>query len=228
MIKRNLNGRRSLKTVAPLFLIGLSIDGSSALAQQGPAASADRGSLGNPSFLQSPVRSIDANSPGVFSGISLNVTDRLSIESYFRGSSTLSAGALGSAPRVQSYSLAGQTVMGQYRFGDDQNSFRPRLGAGLAYNIGTGDQGLGIPAALHGDPINLERGLSNRGVYGLGLALEVGASYALSKSWYLEGSVMKSYIRSSGTTLSAGATSGLPGLKIDPLKFSFAVGFKFD
>jgi outer membrane protein len=228
MIKRNLHGKTSLKIIAHLFLVGLSIAGSFALAQQGPASSADRGSIGQSSFLQSTVRSIDASSPGIFSGISLTVTDKLSIESYFRGSSTLSVGAIGSAPRVQSYSLAGQTLMGQYRFGDDQSSFRPRLGAGLAYNIGTDDQGLGIPAALHGDLFNSERGLNNRGVNGLGLALEVGASYALSKSWYLEGSVMKSYIRSSGTTLSAGATTGLPGLKIDPLKFSFSVGFKFD
>ena len=228
MIKRISNCRTSLKIVAHLFLLGLTAAGSAVVAQQGPASGADRTSPANPSFLQSPVRSIDASSPGVFSGISLSVTDKLSIESYFRGKSTLSVGAVGSAPRVQSYSLSGQTVMGQYRFGDDQSSFRPRLGAGLAYNLSSGDQGLGIPGALHGDSVVIERGLNSRSVNGLGLALEVGASYALSKSWYLEGSVIKSYIRSSGSALNAGVAPGLPGLKIDPLMFSFSVGFKFE
>jgi outer membrane protein W len=210
-----------------LVLVGLSTMVTMAYAQQGLSVGSDRGSISSPPFLQSQNRSVDANTPGVFTGISLSVSEKLSIESYFRGNSTLSAGALGSPPRVQSYSLAGQTVMGQYRFGDDQNSFRPRLGAGLAYNLTSSDQALGIPGALHGDASYLDRGQNSRSVNGLGLALEVGASYALSRSWYLEGSVMKSFIRSSGSTLSAGAAPGLPGLKIDPLMFSFSVGFKF-
>jgi hypothetical protein len=209
-------------------VLGLSVLGTSALAQQGLPNSADRAADPGASLFQGSVRSIESPTPGVFSGISLSVSEKLSIESYFRGKSTLNAGALGAAPRVQSYSLSGQTVMGQYRFGDDQSSFRPRLGAGLAYNLSSADLGIGIPGALHGDSSNLEAGLSGRRVSGLGMAVEVGASYALSKSWYLEGSVMKSYIRSAGTTLSAGAAPGLPGLRIDPLKFSFSVGFKFD
>jgi outer membrane protein len=210
------------------LVLGLSLSGSLAFAQQGISAGTDRSSAEGPAVLRSPIRSFDSNSPGVFSGISLSVSDKLSIESYFRGNSTVSSGAIGSPPRVQSYSMVGQTVMGQYRFGDDQSSFRPRLGAGLAYNFSSKDQGLGIPGALHGDPTYLDRGQNGRSVNGLGLALEVGASYALSKSWYLEGSVIKSYIRSSGSALNAGSTPGLPGLKIDPLMFSFSVGFKFE
>ncbi len=227
MSMTNPRGTLIVSLSTSLVLIGLSATVTTARAQQGLSAGSDRGTLSAPSLLQTQNHGLDANTPGVFSGISLSVSEKLSIESFFRGNSTLSAGALGSPPRVQSYSMAGQTVMGQYRFGDDQSSFRPRLGAGLAYNLTSADQALGIPGALHGDPSYLERGQNSRGVNGLGLALEVGASYALSRSWYLEGSVMKSFIRSSGTTLSSGASTGLPGLKIDPLMFSFSVGFKF-
>jgi outer membrane protein len=227
MIKKNFSGGSIFGRAGGLILLGLGMFGASALAQPGLSNGGDRTSLGNPSFLQSQTRALDANSSGVFSGISLSVTDKLSIESNFRGTSTLSTGAIGSPPRVQSFSLAGQTVMGQYRFGDEQSSFRPRLGAGLAYNLSGADQGLGIAGALHGDPTYSERGQTSRGLNGVGLALELGASYELSRSWYLEGSVMKSYIRSSGSALNAGAAPGLPGLKIDPLMFSFSVGFKF-
>lgn len=223
----NSRGPLIARLSASLVLVGLSAVLTTAHAQQGLSVGSDRGSVSTPMLLQTQNRGADANTPGVFSGISLSVSEKLSIESYFRGNSTLSAGALGSPPRVQSYSLTGQTVMGQYRFGDDQSSFRPRLGAGLAYNLTNSDQSLGIASALHGDSSSLERGQSSRSVNGLGVALEVGASYALSRSWYMEGSVMKSFIRSSGSTLSAGAAPGMPGLKIDPLMFSFSVGFKF-
>jgi outer membrane protein W len=224
MVMKNLHVVTMFCRRSSSMLFGLSLISGSAIAQQSLSLGADRAA---PAFLQSQTRTLDSSRSGVFSGISLSVSEKLSIESYFRGPSSLSAGAIGSPPRVQSYSLAGQTVMGQYRFGDDQNSFRPRLGAGLAYNLSSGDQAIAMPGALHGDLSVLDRSQNSRSVNGLGLALEVGASYALSRSWYLEGSVMKSYIRSSGSTLSAGAAPGLPGLRIDPLMFSFSVGFKF-
>jgi outer membrane protein W len=166
--------------------------------------------------------------PGVFSGIAIPLSDRLSIESFARSNSSLSSGALGAPPKVQAYSTVGQTVMGQYRFGDEKSSFRPRLGAGLAYNLNTADRSVGLASALHGDPFATEKSFNARTVNGLGMALEVGASYALSNSWYLEGSVMKSFVRSSGSALNGATGLGAaPGLKIDPLMFSFSLGFKF-
>jgi outer membrane protein W len=226
MAKKTWRGVEVRYALGSFFLACLLIS-ESTWAQLQSARTLEGQSADSSAFLSKAIRGVDSNSLGVFSGISFAVSEKLSIESYFRGTSTLSAGALGAPPRVQSYSLAGQTVMGQYRFGDEQTSFRPRLGAGLAYNLDNKDRVQGIANALHGDPSALERNQNSRSVSGLGLALEVGASYALTRSWYLEGSVMKSFIRTSGSTLSAGAVPGVPGLKIDPLMFSFSVGFKF-
>ncbi len=164
---------------------------------------------------------------GAFPGLSISVSDNWSIESFFRGRSAIVPSVAGSGAPLPRYLLVGQTLMGQYRFGVETQSFRPRLGAGLAYSMTGPDLGLGPAGSLHAAAGEGARLVSGRQITGMGMALEIGGSYALSKSWSLEGSLMKSYIRSSGSALGPGPGSGAPGLKIDPLMFSFSLGFRF-
>ena len=168
-----------------------------------------------------------STSGGMFSGISLAVTDKLSIESFFRSNSSVSFASTGVSASLPAVAVTAQTLMGQYRFGQEQAFFRPRLGAGLTYGLSSAQRWSSLATGLHNDGLDANAGAGARSVSGVGLALEVGASYALSKSWYLEGSLMRSFVRSSGSALAAGIGGASPGLKVDPLQFSFSVGFKF-
>jgi outer membrane protein len=110
--------------------------------------------------------------------------------------------------------------LGQYRFFDAKEQFRPYLGAGATYASFGGGKGTAALTAITnpGGPQTTPSADS-----AFGLSIQGGASYAINEKWFIDGNIIKTFIKvknklSTGQTLDA---------KLNPLSVGLAVGYRF-
>jgi outer membrane protein len=150
-------------------------------------------------------------------------TDNLSVEAYaglpYRHDIE-GAGALAGAGKLGTVAQVSPTVFGQYRFGTPSSGFRPYVGLGLTYAYFYGEEGSGTLTALT-NPGGPPTSTSTDAAFGL--SPQIGASYDLRDKWYLEATVVKTFLKTT-TRLSTGQSIDL---KLDPVSINFAIGQRF-
>ncbi len=150
-------------------------------------------------------------------------TDNLSVEAYaglpyqhdIEGAGSAAGnGHLGTVTQVS------PTVFGQYRLGSPTSAFRPYVGLGLTYAYFYGEEGSGTLTALTnpgGPPTTSSTDAA------FGLSPQIGLTYSLRDKWYLETTLVKTYLKTT-THLSTGQSVDV---KLDPVSFNFAIGQRF-
>ncbi len=112
------------------------------------------------------------------------------------------------------------TLFAQYRFLEASAAFRPYLGLGLTYAYFYGGEGSGTLTSLTnpgGPPTKLSASSA------FGLSPQLGATLVFSDRWFLDASVIKTFIKNKNT-LSTGQTIST---KLDPLSTNLSVGYRF-
>jgi outer membrane protein len=179
------------------------------------------GDLSAPSLPGTKV-DVDAATAPVFTATYM-YTDNFSVEGYvglpyrhdIKGAGTIAgAGDLGTVTQVS------PTVFGQYRFGGPTSSLRPYVGLGLTYTYFYGEEGSGTLTALT-NPGGPPTTTSSDAAFGL--SGQIGTTYELGDKWFLDASVIKTYIKTT-THLSTGQSIDL---KLDPVSVNFAIGQRF-
>jgi outer membrane protein len=151
------------------------------------------------------------------------VTDNFSVEFYaglpykhdVEGDGTIKGvGKLGSVKQVS------PTLFAQYRFMEANAAFRPYVGLGLTYAHFYGEEGSATLTALTnpgGPPTRMSASSA------FGLSPQVGATFKVNDHWFVDASVIKTYIKNKNT-LSTGQTIDT---KLDPLSTNISVGYRF-
>jgi outer membrane protein len=179
------------------------------------------GDLGAPSLSGTKI-DVEAATSVIFTATYM-YTDNFSVEGYLglpyrhdiKGAGTIAgAGNLGTVTQVS------PTVFGQYRFGAPSSSLRPYVGLGLGYTYFYGEEGSGTLTALT-NPGGPPTTSSTDGAFGF--SGQVGATYDLGDRWFLAGTVIKTYLKTT-THLSTGQSIDV---KLDPLSVGFAIGQRF-
>lgn len=152
------------------------------------------------------------------------VTDSFSVEGYaglpyehdVEGDGAIAGvGTLGTVKQVS------PTVFAQYRFGSPSSGWRPYVGLGLTYAYFYGEEGSGTLTSLTAPGSGVPTRMSTDAAFGL--SPQIGALMMLDDKWYLETSLIKSFIK----TTSSLSTGQQIDVKLDPLAFNFSVGMKF-
>lgn len=112
------------------------------------------------------------------------------------------------------------SLLGQYRFFGAKEQFRPYVGAGLTLASFGGGKGTSSLTALTnpGGPQTTPSADS-----AVGVSLQAGGTYAIDSKWFIDASVMKTFIKTKNK-LSTGQTIDT---KLDPLSVGLAVGYRF-
>lgn len=150
-------------------------------------------------------------------------TDNISMEAYaglpYRHD-IVGAGTIAGAGNLGTVTQVSPTVFGQYRFGSPTSGLRPYVGLGLTYAYFYGEEGSGTLTSLTnpgGPPTTSSTDAA------FGLSPQIGATYTLRDKWYLEATLVKTYLKTT-TSLSTGQSIDV---KLDPVSFNFAVGQRF-
>jgi outer membrane protein len=151
------------------------------------------------------------------------LTDETSLE-FYAGlpykHDIVGAGALSGAGKLGSVKQVSPTLFAQYRFMPPASAFRPYVGIGLTYAHFYGEEGSGTLTALTnpgGPPTTMKVDSA------FGLSPQVGLSFQLNERWYLDGSVIKTFLKNK-TTLSTGQTIDT---KLDPISANISIGYRF-
>ena len=151
------------------------------------------------------------------------VTDDVSVE-FYAGlpykHDIVGAGAIAGAGKIGTVKQVSPTLFGQYRFLPASSAFRPYVGLGLTYAHFFGEEGSGTLTALTnpgGPPTTLKSSSA------WGLSPEVGFAYQFNERWFLDGAVIKTFIKNH-TDLSSGQRIET---KLDPLSVNLSVGYRF-
>lgn len=179
------------------------------------------GDLSAPSLAGTQVDVKDATS--AIATLTYMLTDNVSVE-FYAGlpykHDIVGAGAIGSVGKIGSVKQISPTLFGQYRFLPASSALRPYVGLGLTYAYFYGAEGSGTLTSLTnpgGPPTTLKASS------GWGLSPQLGASYQINERWFVDGAVVKTYIKNH-TDLSTGQRIEV---KLDPLSVSFSVGYRF-
>jgi outer membrane protein len=157
-------------------------------------------------------------------GVSYMVTDHIAVDVPIAPPfqhDILGAGTIDFVGKVGSFKSLPITVMGQYRFLEPSAAFRPYLGAGATYARFFGAQASTLLSVASGG--TLSHPTSMHIASKLAPTLQVGATYALNPHWFIDASVMHTFL-STRTTLSSGQTLDT---KVDPTTLSMSVGYAF-
>jgi outer membrane protein len=112
------------------------------------------------------------------------------------------------------------TVLGQYRFGQPNDTIRPYLGGGLAFVKFYKETGSAALTALTnpgGAPVTLS--VESK----LAPVIQLGMIYNVNEKWFLNAHYAKTFV-TADTRFSTGQTQSI---KLNPNAFSVAVGYKF-
>jgi outer membrane protein len=113
------------------------------------------------------------------------------------------------------------TLLGQYRFGESHDTFRPYLGAGITYALFYKERGTNTLNALSGgtptSPTTLA--IDNR----FGPSVQLGATMALNERWFLDATVIKTWVKTTAR-LSRGQTLDL---RLDPVAVAVGIGYRY-
>lgn len=180
------------------------------------------GDLSAPSF---PGTQADIESATQLSGgITLVMTDNLAIDIPLAlpfKHDLVGAGAISGVGKIGEVKALPFTVLGQYRFFDATMPFRPYLGGGLTYAKFFKARSTAALSALTGGTPGNPTTLKVDSKFAL--SLQVGASVALSEAWFVDASLVHTFLKTR-TTLSTGQTLDA---KLDPNAISVGVGYRF-
>lgn len=131
------------------------------------------------------------------------------------------AGAIAGFGTIATVKQVAPTVFAQYRFLDAGAALRPYVGLGLTYAYFYGEEGSAALTALT-NPGGAPTRVSAKSAWGL--SPQVGVSVPIAGGrWYVDASVIKSYIKSTAT-LSSGQSVDV---KLDPVSANVSVGYRF-
>ncbi|KQW00620.1 OmpW family protein [Rhizobacter sp. Root1221] len=130
-------------------------------------------------------------------------------------------GAIAGVGKIAETKVLPMTLLAQYRFLEAQSLFRPYVGAGLTYAKFFKEKGTASLTALSGgspsNPTTLK--IDSK----LAATIQVGASYTFSERWFVDATVLKTFLKTRAT-LSTGQSKDLT---LDPLTTALFVGYRF-
>jgi outer membrane protein len=131
------------------------------------------------------------------------------------------AGAIAGAGTLGTVKALPITVFMQYRFAEANAALRPYLGAGVTYSKLYDETGSAALSGITGGSPSNPTLLSADSRFGL--TLQAGLSYSFDEHWFLDGAVVKSFVKTKAT-LSTGQTIDA---KLNPVAVMVGVGYKF-
>lgn len=222
--------RHALNTLAIAMLAGLGCTAAQAqsagqwlfkLGVNNIAPKVSSGDLSAPSLPGTKIDVKDATSV-IFTGAYM-VTDNMSVE-FLAGlpykHDVVGAGTIQSAGKLGTIKQVSPTLLGQYRFLSPSAMFRPYLGAGITYAHFYGTEGSGTLTSLTnpgGSPTHMSVDSAWGG------SVQAGATYHLMDRWYLDASVIKTFIK----TTSHLSTGQSIDTKLDPLSVNVSIAYQF-
>lgn len=187
----------------------------------GIAPSVKSGDLSAPSLPGSQVDVASANS--LIATATYMLTNNASVE-FVAGlpykHDIQGAGALAGVGKLGSIKQISPTVFAQYRFMAPTATLRPYLGVGLTYAHFYGAEGSAALTALT-NPGGPATRLSSTS--GFGLSPQVGMTIQLHERWYLDASIIKTFLKNS-TTLSTGQKIDTT---LNPISTNVSIGYRF-
>jgi outer membrane protein len=151
------------------------------------------------------------------------ITDDLSIE-VLGGApykhDVVGAGSLASLGKIGSVHQIAPTVLLQYRFLSSDAPLRPYVGAGPTFAMFYGAKGSATLTAIT-NPGGPPTTISTDNAWGG--TLQAGANYKIDKHWFIDASILKTFI-STKATLSTGQSASA---RLDPVAINASVGYTF-
>jgi outer membrane protein len=198
--------------------------GGSVLVKGGVNHIAPQVSSGDLSQPSPPGAKVDVKSASAaFLTLSYMATDEISIETYAGlpyKHDVVAAGSLASVGKLGTVKQVSPSLFAQYRFLSTSSSFRPYAGLGLTYTYFYDEEGSPTLSKLT-NPGGPPTTMSVKSAFGP--SLQAGVSFQLSDRWYIDASVVKTWIKSTAT-LSTGQTIDV---KLDPVSTNIALGYRF-
>lgn len=221
------------KTLAPFALAALALAASGTATAQAAGTWFAKGGVNN---VAPQVKSGDLSAPSI-PGTKIDVksatsaiftlgymlTDDVSLE-FYAGlpykHEVVGDGSIKGVGKLGTIKQVSPTLFAQYRFMEAGAAFRPYLGLGLTYARFYGAEGSGTLTALTnpgGSPTRLSASSA------FGLSPQLGATFAMTERWFLDASVIKTFIKNKNT-LSTGQTINT---KLDPVSTNLSIGYRF-
>lgn len=180
---------------------------------------------GNLSASSLPNTQIDADgSTRLAGGITYMLTNNWSVDlplaMPFKNNLT-GAGAIQGVGKIGETKAVPMSLFGQYRLGEANAPFRPFVGAGLTYAKFYKERGTSTLTAITGGTSSNPTGLALDSRFGL--SIQAGATVALNDRWFVEGSVVKTFLKTKGT-LTTGQTIDVT---LNPLTLALGLGYRF-
>src|SRR6202012_3721813 len=159
----------------------------------------------------------------LFATLTYMVTDDISIEALGGlpyKHDIVGAGAVAGVGKIGSIHQISPTVLLQYRFLSADGPFRPYVGAGPAFAKFYGTKGSAALTAVTnpGGP-----GTTIGGDTEWGASLQAGANYKIDKHWFVDASVIKTFI-STKAQLSTGQETKA---RLNPISINASIGYAF-
>lgn len=112
------------------------------------------------------------------------------------------------------------TLFANYSFGEPSDIWRPFVGIGINYTMFDKRTSTATGNALNGGPTDIHLTDS------WGVAAQAGLDYKLSERWSLHGAVVATQVKTTITTLTAGATRTIK-LNMQPVVLMVSAGYRF-
>ena len=159
----------------------------------------------------------------LFATLTYMVTEDISIEALGGlpyKHDIVGAGAVSGVGKIGSIHQISPTVLLQYRFLSADGPFRPYVGAGPTFAKFYGTKGSAALTAVTnpGGP-----GTTIGGDTEWGASLQAGANYKIDKHWFVDASVIKTFI-STKATLSTGQETKT---RLNPIAINASIGYTF-
>jgi outer membrane protein len=229
------NERKALmnKTLGPFALAALALAAGGSASAQSAGTWFAKGGINN---VAPQVKSGDLSAPSI-PGTKIDVksatsaiftlgymlSDEVSFE-FYAGlpykHKVVGDGSIKGVGKLGTIKQVSPTLFAQYRFLEAGAPFRPYLGLGLTYAYFYGGEGSGTLTSLT-NPGGAPTRLSASSAFGL--SPQLGATLALDKRWFLDASVIKTFIKNKNT-LSTGQTINT---KLDPVSSNLSIGYRF-
>ena len=130
-------------------------------------------------------------------------------------------GSIKGVGKIASVKQVSPTLFAQYRFFDKNAMVRPYVGLGLTYAYFYGEEGSGTLTALTNPGSGQATLLEIDDAWGL--SPQLGASVKIDRNWFVDVSVIKSFIKAK-SHLSTGQSIEA---KLDPMAYNLSVGYRF-
>ena len=159
----------------------------------------------------------------LFATLTYMVTDDISVEALGGlpyKHDIVGAGAVAGVGKIGSIHQISPTVLLQYRFLSADGPFRPYVGAGPTFAKFYGTKGSAALTAVTnpgGTPTTIG------GDTEWGASLQAGANYKIDKHWFVDASVIKTFI-STKATLSTGQETKA---RLNPIAINASIGYTF-